>query len=177
MDIVSFEAPSGNLSRLVKGKQTLNTIVLIALSSSDRGHFLDINNVEITDSGISFIVTKKLRHRKSIKPKSVNCVQSDIDSLNVSSYAAAYTEKISALRPNQNGKLSPAKLFLSWATKKEVSKQTISRWLTTVLALSGIDTNKFKAHSYRGAVLSLAYPILGAIEHMTSYGLPHTGNI
>ena len=50
-----------------------------------------------------------------------------------------------------------AKLFLSWATKKEVTKQTISRWLTIVLALSGIDTNKFKAHSYRGAGLSAAY--------------------
>ena len=144
--VLNFLSKWHPASSLSLKQLTLKTIALIALSSSDRGQtldLLDINNVEITDSGISFIVTKKLKHhRKSINPKSVNCVQSDIDSLNVSSYVTSYMEKTSALRQNENGKLSPAKLFLSWATKKEVSKQTISRWLTTVLALSGIDIQR-----------------------------------
>ena len=124
--VLNFLSKWHPASSLSLKQLTLKTIALIALSSSDRGQTLDllnINNVEITDSGISFIVTKKLKHyRKSINPKSVNCVQSDIDSLNVSSYVTAYMEKTSALRQNENGKLSPAKLFLSSATKKEVSK-------------------------------------------------------
>ena len=172
--VLNFLSKWHPASSLSLKQLTLKTIALIALSSSDRGQtldLLDINNVEIKDSGISFIVSKKLKHhRKSINPKSVNCVQSDIDSLNVSSYVTSYMEKTSALRQNENGKLSPAKLFLSWATKKEVSKRTISRWLTTVLALSGIDTNKFKAHSYRGAGLSAAYAKGVPIEKIIAHG-------
>ena len=153
--VLNFLSKRHPASSLSLKQLTLKTIALIALFSSDRGQtldHLDINNVEITDRGISFIVTKKLKRHK----KSINRVQSDINSLNVSGYATAYMKK-TPLRQNENGKHSPAKLFLSWATKQEVSKQTISRWLTTVLALSGTVTNKFKAYSYRGAGISAAY--------------------
>ena len=51
-----------------------------------------------------------------------------------------------------------------------MSKQRISRWLTTVLALSGIVTNKFKAHSNRGAGLSVAYAKGVPIEKIIAHG-------
>ena len=41
-------------------------------------------------------------------------------------------------------------------TKRPVTGQTITRWLLEVLTISGIDTNKYKAHSFRGAGLSSA---------------------
>ena len=48
-------------------------------------------------------------------------------------------------------------LFLSWATKKPVTKVSRARWLKSILLLSGINTKVFSAHSYRGASLSFAY--------------------
>jgi hypothetical protein len=48
------------------------------------------------------------------------------------------------------------KLLISYVTFKSVSTSTVARWLRTVLDLSGIDTNKFKAHSFRGASVSKA---------------------
>ena len=38
-----------------------------------------------------------------------------------------------------------------------MTKFSLTRWLKTVLSLSGIDTKVFSAHSYRGASLSSAY--------------------
>ena len=40
---------------------------------------------------------------------------------------------------------------------KEVSKATIARWLKTVLRSSGIDVEKYKAHSICPAAASKAY--------------------
>ena len=48
-------------------------------------------------------------------------------------------------------------IFLSWATKKPVTKLSLARWFKTVLSLSGIDTKDFSAHSYKSASLSSAY--------------------
>ena len=45
-------------------------------------------------------------------------------------------------------------LFLSWATKKPVTKVSLAMWLKTVLLLSGINTKVFSSHSYRGDSLS-----------------------
>jgi hypothetical protein len=48
-------------------------------------------------------------------------------------------------------------LFVSFVNFKAVSTSTIARWLKDVLMLAGIDTNTYKAHSYRGASVSAAY--------------------
>ena len=67
--VLNFLSKCQPASSLSLKQLTLKTIALIALSSSDRGQtldLLDINNVEITDSGISFIVTKKLKHHKNL---------------------------------------------------------------------------------------------------------------
>lgn len=47
-------------------------------------------------------------------------------------------------------------LFISYVNYKSVSTSTLARWLKSVLVLAGIDTNIFKAHSYRGASSSAA---------------------
>ena len=48
-------------------------------------------------------------------------------------------------------------LFLSWATKKPVTKVSLAWWLKTILSLSGIDTKVFSAHLYRGVSLYSEY--------------------
>ena len=53
---------------------------------------------------------------------------------------------------------------------KPVTKQSLSRWLTLVLKLAGIDTNKYQAHSYRGAGLSAAFSAGASISQIMAAG-------
>lgn len=48
-------------------------------------------------------------------------------------------------------------LFVSYSNFKAVSTSTIARWLKYVLDLAGVDTNTYKAHSFRGASVSAAF--------------------
>ena len=102
----------------------------------------------------------------------VECTNSEIPSLNVADYVTAYLNKTLNLRIQEvkRGNPKPNKLFLSWATKKPVTKQTLARWLKSVLALAGINTNQFSAHSYRGAGLSAAKTKGAPIEKIVAYG-------
>ena len=47
-------------------------------------------------------------------------------------------------------------LFISHQTGLPVARNTISRWLTDVMSMAGIDTSYFKGHSTRGASTSKA---------------------
>ena len=49
------------------------------------------------------------------------------------------------------------RVLVSYVTFKEVSTSTVARWLKSILELSGINTEIFKAHSYRAASVSAAY--------------------
>ena len=155
---------------------TLKVLALISLTSSDRGqtlHLININYRTVNEDGISFVIFDQLKNsRRTVKPKVVNCVVSDIDSLNVAQYVSYYLEATEPLRADQvsKGQPKPSKLFISWATKKEVTRQTISRWLTTVLSLAGIDTNQFSSHSFRGAGTSAAYNKGASVEKILEHG-------
>lgn len=61
------------------------------------------------------------------------------------------------LQRTQHLRGSERALFISFkAPHDRVSKDTISRWIRSVLELSGIDVNVFKAHSTRAASTSAA---------------------
>ena len=83
-----------------------------------------------------------------------------------------YLKRTSELRDNieATGQPRPTQLFLSWATKKPVTKQTISRWLKTTLDMAGIDTKQFSAHSFRGAGLSAAQAKGATLEQIVCHG-------
>lgn len=142
-------------SNLDMKKLTLKTISLMALSCSDRGqtiHMASIDSMTIYDSKIEFIINQRRKNtRRVLKPTKIVCVSTEIEELNVLSYISNYLERSKEFRNDQK------QLFLSWKTKKPVTRPTIARWLKHVLYLSGIDTSIFKAHSYRGAGLSKAF--------------------
>lgn len=50
-----------------------------------------------------------------------------------------------------------SKVLVSYITYKAVSTSTVARWLKSTLELSGVNTEIFKAHSYRAASVSAAY--------------------
>lgn len=159
--LLNFLADWHPASSLSLKQLTLKTLALLALSSSDRGqtlHSINIENTDITDNTVVFVITTKLKTtRKVIKNKVIKCIATDTPSLNVCDYVLYYLNKTLAFRAAEvaKGKRKPTELFLSWATKKPVSKQSIARWLKQVLILAGIDN--YGAHSYRGAGLSDAF--------------------
>ena len=75
----------------------------------------------------------------------------------------AYLDRTSALRGGaQQLFVSYSKLF------KPVSRDTISRWVKTVMEKSGIDANLFKPHSTRAAATSKAFLKSVPLEHILS---------
>lgn len=57
----------------------------------------------------------------------------------------------------QGDKHKDAKLFISFSKPHNaVSKDTIARWIKSMLCMSGVDTTKFKAGSVRPAAASKA---------------------
>ena len=134
---------------------TLKTVALVALSSSDRGqtlNFMRVDRMHASQESIKFVITERLKNtRRSLKPKIVTCPSNAEDSLNVKNYIEAYIEKTSDFRNDYKS------LFLSWATKRPITKQTLARWLKLTLSLANIDTSVYSVHSYRGASLSAAY--------------------
>ena len=161
-DLLNFLSELHPPSELSLKMLTLKTLALIALTSSDRGqtiHLMDVENTALSDGNVQFVIFDRLKHtRRVLKPKVVNCITSDIDSLNVSNYVVSYMNCTLSLRAKavKEGKEKPTKLFLSWATKMPVTKQTLARWLKYTLKLAGIDDSQYSSHSYRGAGLSNA---------------------
>ena len=74
-------------------------------------------------------------------------------------YVTEYLNRTLPIRASHINKTldKPTQFFLSWATRRSISMHTLSRWLTSVLKLAGIDTEQFTAHSYRGTGLSGAH--------------------
>ena len=147
LDFLKSWHPIQNLSL----KQlTLKTIALVALTSSDRGqtlHLASIKNMVLSDNKIQFVIRDRVKGtRKTLKPTIISCISSNSEPLDVYSYMKAYIQKTESSRKEHS------QLFLSWINKKPVTRQTLARWLKLVLGFAGIDTSKFKAHSYRGEV-------------------------
>ena len=74
-----------------------------------------------------------------------------------------YLDRTSALRGGAQ------QLFVSYSKPfKPVSRETISRWVKTVMEKSGIDVNLFKPHSTRVAATSKAFIKSVSLEHILS---------
>ena len=149
---------------------TLKTIALIALSCSDRGqtiHLASIKNMCISEDKIDFIINDKIKTtRKILKPHIISCISTNSPELDVCAHVKAYLQKTESYR-TENG---PFQLFLSWKTHRPVTRQSLSRWLTLVLKIAGIDISKFQAHSYRGAGLSKAIRSGASIPQIVKAG-------
>ena len=148
---------------------SLRTIALLALTSSDRGqtlHLASLDNMVIEENSLKFVVKDRVKTtRKVLRPTVIDCVSSNIEELDVSSYVKYYLDSTKDIRIVNN-----RKLFISWKTKKNVTKSTLARWLTIVLKAAGIDTSTFTAHSYRGAGLSSAFQRGASINQIMNAG-------
>ena len=142
------------IESLTMKQLTLKTVALLALTSSDRGqtiHLTKINNMTWDGGELKIVIKDRLKTtRRVLKPKIINVVTSELEEFNVLNYVKSYIERTKEYRQCDQ-------LFISWKSWKPVSKPTLARWLKMALKLSGIDTSKYSAHSFRGASLSSAF--------------------
>ena len=131
--------------------------MLLSLVTAQRGqtlHQLDINLMSTYDSSIVFTFNKPLKQsnpRTQVKPLVLKAYTHD-ESLCVFSTLKEYLQRTEALR------VTGSQLLISFQKPhKAVSRDTISRWIRTVMQLSGINLDVYKVHSTRAASVSAAH--------------------
>ena len=149
------------ISSLSYKQLTLKTLMLVAITSSDRAQTLeaiDIEYSEINDEGIYFPIYSLLKGSKRNRPvRVVKCVRFDEPALDVSHYVMVYLQRSLKYRAIavSKGLPKPRNLFLSYATGKPLRRASIAKYILEVLELAGIDTSCFKAHTTRGSLPSI----------------------
>ena len=135
---------------------TFKLLMLVALVTGQRGqslHLMDLSHVRDKGQSIEFEIadlTKTSRPGKGPVILSLPVYPED-SRVCVVGALRLYLNRTSNLRD------ACTKLFISFVRPhKPVSRDTISRWITTTMALAGVDTNVFKPHSTRAAATTAA---------------------
>lgn len=156
--VLTYLASINPLDKLDLKMLTLKLVMLIALVSAQRGqslHILDIGPgcmKEVPD-GYEFLLTAHIKQsRPGYKaPTVVLRAYPDNPSLCVCTCLKEYLKRTKPLRGTET------KLFVSFTKPyKRVSRETLSRWIRTVMTSAGVDTTIFKPHSTRAAATSRA---------------------
>ena len=134
---------------------TLKLVTLILLVSGQRGqtvHLLDLSNMRVSTDSYTFLFTKLLKQTRPGFPNPTVTLTAFRDSrLCVVTTLKEYISRTEPLRGSES------QLLVSYTKPhKAVSRDTIGRWVKTVLSSAGIDTKKFKPHSTRAAAVSAA---------------------
>ena len=135
---------------------TLKLIMLIALVSGQRGqtlHILDIAYMKEAPDVVEFLLSEHIKQsRPGYKAPSVILKAYPADSsLCVVTCLKEYLKRTKPLRGSET------KLFISFVKPyKHISRETISRWIRSVMETAGVDTQVFKPHSTRSAATSKA---------------------
>jgi integrase len=136
---------------------SLKLLMLLALTTGQRGqslHLLDLTNIRKGKSAFTVVITDPVKQsRPGVSAPVLRLVAYPPDRrLCVYTTMVEYLERTSKFDHNME-----AKLFVSYIKPhKAISKDTVSRWIKTVLIRSGVDVSVFKPHSVRAAAVSAA---------------------
>jgi hypothetical protein len=159
VDIVLYHMETINDNETLSDKDlTMKLTTLLALTTAARAHELRaIDPTLIEDYGDKLVLHIKgltKTKRQSKKGLSFEIPKYEVGKLDAVRCMAHYLERTKSWRKDKSRE---SQLFLSLVgTHKPVSVCTVSRWMKDFLALAGIDTEIFKAHSARGASTSKA---------------------
>lgn len=134
---------------------TLRTVMLVALVSAQRCqslHMLSLNNMTITNTQYCFTITGDYKQAKtgSDTLKIVLPAYPDDIRLCVFTTLNEYVTRTADLRHDDQLFISTVKPY------RAVSRDTIARWIKSILTRAGVDTSIFKPHSTRSASVSTA---------------------
>ena len=158
--------PPGKLSLK---KLTLKVIMLLALLTGQRGQTLFnilLTDITLSKSCLKIHISSLLKQsRPSFHIQDIELPSFSKDkSLCIVHYMKHYIDRTKKLR-------SGTKLFVtSMRPYGDASRDTISRWIKTVLNLAGIDTTVFKSHSTRMASTSKARALHVPIDDILKSG-------
>ena len=131
---------------------TLKLTALIALSTAPRAQTLvsmNLDHMNVLESKVVFHFKELLKTSKLGKNFTLTLNHYENEALCAMHTLIKYINRTRKHRKSRQ-------LLVSYVSFMPVTSSTIARWLKEVLSLSGIDTNTFKAHSYRSAATSAA---------------------
>ena len=133
---------------------TLKIAALLALTTAQRAQTLVNLNTKYMNLYKQSVVFTVNSLQKTDKQGKITC------SITVNAYKKKelcpvytlkqYLKRTQSLRKDNN-------VLVSFKTLHKISTSTLARWLKIILQSSGIDINKFQAHSFRGASTSAAF--------------------
>ena len=135
---------------------TLKLVMLMALISAQRAqalHNLNLERMKLKEGSVVFAYDVLLKqHRPGNASSELKFKAYPVDRrLCVIRYLKQYICRTKHVRGEAK------QLFISFQKPHNpVSKQTISRWIKSVMSLAGIDTGTYKPHSTRAAATSAA---------------------
>ena len=148
---------------------TLKLCTLLALVTAQRVQticYFTLDNMSVSRESVEIAVTNLLKQSRPghVGAKiSLKALPGD-KKLCIVHYLREYIHRTKPLRKNERN------LFICYKRPHaKASKQTIARWIKTILKASGINTDLFKAHSTRAAATSLAkrnkLPVAEILKH------------
>lgn len=135
---------------------TYKLVTLLALITAHRVQTLSlikVENIHKDPTGYQIWISDRIKTSATNKCQPVLYIPFFVDDSRVCAAKTldAYLEKTKFLRP------SSSHLFLTFKKPhKPASSQSLSRWIKTTLAKSGVNTQKFSAHSTRHSATSTA---------------------
>lgn len=145
-------------------------VMLIALTTASRVQSiqqLDLENMSDTGSAYHFRQTATIKQSRAGFPNPVVVLASypRDNRVCIYSYISEYIQRTKSLRG------SASQLFISFCKPyMPVTRSTISRWLRSVLQMSGIDIARFSSHSTRAAATSKAKSMFCPMDQILATG-------
>ena len=154
--VLQFVKGLGENAILTDKLLTMKLVMLLTLTNVKRAHELQfINPSLMEDYGDRVVlhIAKLTKTKRPAKPYlSLILHKYEVEELDVVQCLRAYLARTAHWRVDGSRQ---EQLFLSFVKPHgPVSSATISRWLKDLMSLAGIDTDKFKGHSVRGAATS-----------------------
>ena len=143
---------------------TMKLTMLLALTLAARPqtlHYLTTKDMVKTENKIVLSLSAALKHTRPGKP---------LEKIEVNAYPhdrslCVYTTLNEYLSCTEQWREKDGPLFISYVKPhKPVSRDTVKRWIKTVMDNAGIDTSKFRAYSTRSASTSKAVTVSTPIE-------------
>lgn len=146
------------LEELPLEKLTLKLVTLMALTTAHRVQTISkisLNNINQYKDRIEIKISEKIKTsgKNKLQPVLTLPFFKDKIKICVATTLLHYIKVTKSLRKNNENSL-----FLTFKKPHHpATSQTLSRWIKSVLKLSGIDTDTFSAHSTRHAATSAAF--------------------
>lgn len=156
--VLQYIGSMGNSQELSLKDLTLKLVMLVALTTAQRGqslHLLDTQNMVQEETAYTFMLNSNLKQSKPGRSTSelvikLNAYPHDRN-LCVVNACSVYLERTKLLRGSES------RLFITHQKPhKTASRDTIRRWIQQMMIKAGIDINVYKPHSVRSAAASKA---------------------